>query len=302
MNRLQIITLLLFLTNSLLGQQSNLDEKLIKQNKVKEVVSTIHIYKTNLLPGMKEWEGKVQLEKYDSNGNLIYLLIFDTLEKPGLELWYQYDTYGNKIEEKGINHPDGSSDSLKYLLTYKDGKLLTEERSDTLFTTEYFYNSKGQLIRKNQQNKIRAAKYNTSPQEIPTTYLYDDRGNMTELFRLDGDFKIREFFKYDERNRKVEHKWIYVESETDTSGRIFLWEKYHYDKNGNLIQEENIGGYGGAPTVTYMYDRNGFLIKKDDGYSLIEYANDKYGNRIKETLKAGDKVVSETEYSYSFWK
>ncbi len=296
MNRLLIITVIILPTNLVYGQESNLDPKLIKKNKVKEVTSTIHIYKTALFPEMNEWKGKSQLERYDTNGNLIYLLTYDTIGKPGLELWYQYDNYDNKINEKGINHLTGMSDSLKYMLTYKNEKLLKKESSDTLYRVEYSYNDKGQLIKENKHNSM------MNPPESPIIYSYDDKGNMSDLFRLDGGFKIHEYFKYDEQKRKTEYKWIYVEEQSDTSGRIFLWEKYHYDKNGNLLQVQNIGGYGGAPTMTYTYDNNGFLIKQEDFEAQSEYLNDKDGNRIKEIHKSDGNLISETEYSYIFWK
>jgi hypothetical protein len=295
MNRLLFITATILLTNFVFGQQSNLDPKLIRKNKVKEVTSTIHIYKTTLFPDMNEFKGKSQLERYDTNGNLIYLVTYDTNGKPRIKLWYQYDTYGNKTQEKGINHLTGIADSIKYVLTYKNDKLLKEESTDTLYRVEYSYNDKGQLIKESNHNRM------MNPPESPIMYSYDDKGNMSDLFRLDGDFKIHEYFKYDEQNRKTEHKQIYVDTQSDTSGRIFLWEKFHYDKNGNLLQVENIGDYGGTPTSTYTYDNNGYLATKQNFLTQYEYINDKNGNRIKEVLKSDGNIISETDYTYIFW-
>ena len=158
---------------------------------------------------------------YNNEGKIIQKLYND------YTITIQYDSNGNKIEERETYNDGGS----EYLTTYeydKNGNLIREfttKDGNYWYSNEYVYNVKGYLVEKTYSN----AHLGTNS---TYKYTYDVYGNeIKSEYRNEkwGDYSITETI-YDAQGNKIK--------ETCTASTSFenYTYTYSYDSNGNLIK------------------------------------------------------------------
>ncbi len=205
---------------------------------------------------------------------------------------YKYDSHGNVIKKqcytKDLFYERDSCIDTTY--TYdEDGKILKEHVKEEHFSTnltdehytrekeyEYFYNEKGQLIKKDHNSD-------------GFKYEYDDRGNCVKKTEYhshgnaEEDINHEYIYAYDSENNLIKMKEMvnmselnlyYVGFETDyiydVSGKLLLNKTTSYNERGETI---------GNSECSYYYDDLNRLIKEE----YISY--DDYGLESRKEIK-----------------
>ncbi len=205
----------------------DINKKDILKNKVKEISTFITIDTTG-----KYSNGTVNKliskDQFDSLGNKIASISFDTLGKVKSESFFEYDIYGRQTFVKNVNL-NGREETVeeRTYYNYENDKPIKEWRSDSLYIMEYFYNKKGQLEKTkhiSNENKVTIR-----------FYKYDEQGNEIESFVEGKHFGLNYKRVYDQKNNKIEETTIY---HLDTINKIYSKWRFHYNDNGLLVKEE----------------------------------------------------------------
>lgn len=202
------ICILFFLTTTTKAQLSDADaffkgtydKVLIKKHKVKQVFVNIFI------DGKKSTH---YIFQFDKKGLLKKQIILDSSRKNVNDYIFKYNKYGDQIERTNIAYDLNKTYKVTFLKTYKGSQLVSDKSSDLPSLTEYYYNSKGQILETstilgwdslNKSNKISIYNYDTTGklQTIKdlivnsnssanvletTTYTYDTYGRIVSVFR-----------------------------------------------------------------------------------------------------------------------
>jgi RHS repeat-associated protein len=183
---------------------------------------------------------------YDEKGNMI-----SRKDPNGNETQFTFDHRNLMISEtNSLGH-------TRYLEYDTNGNLITETNYRG-FSTTYIYDEL------NRKTSIVNALGDS------TSYQYDANGNNLAVISPDG---VASTFQYDEMDLLIKTQHAFDHS-TNT-----------YDKNGNLIEEEDALGN----TTNYEYDANDGLIKVTDALGQqMTYQYDDNGNQIAVTDKMGN--------------
>jgi hypothetical protein len=267
----------------------NISKKDVLKNKVKEI-STYVTIDTSGKYSNRMYNKLISKDQFDSLGNKVASISFDSLGKVKSESFFEYDLYGRQTLVKHVNlNGQGETIEERTLFKYKNKKPIKEWKNDSLYIIEYFYNKKGLLEKTkhtNKENKVTIR-----------FYKYDEHGNETESFVEGKEFGLNYKRTYDHKNNKIEETTIY---HLDTINKIYSKWKYHYNDNGLLVEEEFIDGYATSSNVKYEYDLMNNLTVKQTGDSKILYYYDTKGNRIKKITNPLGLFVILEEYKYQF--
>ena len=197
--------------------------------------------------------------QYDKAGRLINMTGKDY---KGIvdELSYGYDAVGNKTlvkkNRRGMAQING-----QYQYSYDSSNRLTEVKKDGDVLRKYEYDSFGNRTHMEVEGETLIYEYNclnqlvTMQGKAKREYLYDKRGNLTDVMESD---KILSHYEYDATNRI-----IYF---TGKNNRLT-----HYIYNGMGQRVEKIDG---TKKHTYTIDlTRGFnnIMQEDDGKSISSY-------------------------------
>lgn len=181
---------------------------------------------------------KIKTKKYHRDGRI--LLLSCTIDK-GFET-YKYDENGNLIQEINI-----------------------DSKKDTFYIHSYFYD---------HQSKILEENFSGGSYPYKTTYLYDEKGNMTK-------------------------KLIKYKNKSDTI--VAIENNYHYENDFYFIRQtcNNCND-----TINLKYDYNNNLIEKcvcpnSKKYSIQCDQYDKTGIILKSVATFNDTIIWERDCSYN---
>ena len=175
---------------------------------------------------------------------------------------YQYDNYGNLIQETDSK---GNIQKLEYNIL----GWLTKKTTAEGYVTTYEYDNSGNMT------KV------TEPNNIITTNYYNYKNNLIKTVNANGNEAITE---YDDSQRKIKI--------TDEQGNIV---KYKYDIYGNIIEEVRPNG------AIYKYEYNNmnqntkaYILKDNKTYLLKDRT---YEYNLGNTIETTKSYFDENNYS-----
>ena len=175
---------------------------------------------------------------------------------------YQYDNYGNLIQETDSK---GNIQKLEYNIL----GWLTKKTTAEGYVTTYEYDNSGNMT------KI------TEPNNIITTNYYNYKNNLIKTVNANGNEALTE---YDDSQRKIKI--------TDEQGNIV---KYKYDIYGNIIEEVRPNG------AIYKYEYNNmnqntkaYILKDNKTYLLKDRT---YEYNLGNTIETTKSYLDENNYS-----
>ncbi len=192
--------------------------------------------------------------KYNVEGKPVYENQFNKFDSIKLELFYEYNKNGYRIEVKHLHIDESLNFKNKYCFDDK-GKQIKGYfyKSDSLITiSTHLYNTKGE--------RIKTIRYNAEGIQIGESISkYNSKSELIEHVSLDTDSNVlfQFFYEYDKNGNKTYYKENYVMF--SLNAETF----YKYSKKGNLIEKEK-----------YNYKK---LIISKQSYS---YKYDKHDNWI----------------------
>lgn len=230
---------------------------------------------------------------FDANGNVITESKFDSAGQLEEKNSYQYESHGKPVEHT-------------ILFAAED---MTEKR---MFTRD----DKGRLLEE--------IKYYGDDSGERTTYVYDDKDQLTErkYYDEEGEFQSHETFAYDEKGSLIEHKKLnsegnieehrsfshgddrsVTENEFNPDGSLASKSVFKFDENGKEISSIQTTAEGKLiSSVITLYDERGNAIEKQhkDFYSkTIRYTYDE-NNRCTATelFDASGMLIRKNLYEY----
>jgi hypothetical protein len=319
-----ILALVIFFQFTLKGfsqeQVTQNYEEILKNEKLK-TVKTMY-YETE---DTTKFKGRLLFrKKFDKEGKLIqrYDYIFWDVVSYDFTTSYKYDLKGNLIEEtviqKVLNLGKRDAEFIKemgddpihkkYIFTYDASNKLAKEmeytfgregfdKSKTLNkTTNYYYNTKNQLIKEVEKEKDGAG----HDQYSILTYEYDTDGNKikeTTTYSLGSlNTKMVKNFLYNSKGQLIEER---TKGSDISSNNEYLKYKYNTEGKRTMIlkfsEEENKW----IVSKTFLYDKNGRLILGDDETTFDFYKN---GLIKRELWKSKEtKAVANFITTYEFY-
>lgn len=202
---------------------------------------------------------------YDSEGRLIKYVDpnFDVFSGDGYNTFeYFYNNDDQMVTQKSYISPIGSgyvaneafvweynddgTTNLKYEYELRDNLTLGE----LWMTTEYEYNSSGQLIKESEW-------YEGWEDDVAYfDYTYDSEGNLEKRAGNLWGYWSTTFYEYDDEGREIGY-------EETTPWEVFEWT-YEYDDDGNLIfesySETEDGEIISLHHYTFTYDDEGRML------------------------------------------
>lgn len=177
------------------------------------------------------------LEEYDSNGNLLSYVCYDSNEHVTERREYSYNERGEELTCTTYMQENPSSEMLTY-------------------TTENKYNATGQLIQIMRNENGMSYIYNE--------FEYDEDGNklLEKTVLPDGSISSITSYTYDDSG-------LEISSSTDFPGLGWtLRTEKAYDEKGNVIQELNYNGDTPSLFIYSEYDAQGNpLSERYESYS-----------------------------------
>lgn len=238
---------------------------------------------------------------YDEAGNIIKEIVVRDADTS--ETAYTYDENGNVLSE--LVYSNGEFFSLReYSYVYNEHKdiVSTSYSNSSLFngetvtsevtiTYEYEYDELGRKTK-----IVSEGNAGKSTEEL----VYNDKGDVIKETVISSSYTTVSEYKYTYSGEKIVKERMVMNSWADS----YLDEKY--DKHGSLTlrqTDETCNKY------EYVYDKNGFIIKKtetsegDDYFgetkvTAIEYTNDEKGNVLKSVSVRENGIVDTKEFSY----
>lgn len=246
-----------------------------------------------------EW---TQLEKTDSDGNLLYRTEFILDERGERIKQQEYNSDGSKGEWSETSY-DSNGNELKWTSYSKDGVI--EAWNDCIYddsgckTQEVFHFSTGKVTYTDFNAKgERKKSVSYEDDKIVEVEEYDDNGNRLSDIEYDdnGNPEVTVLEEYDESGNRIKYYYekgdyiSYEECTYDNDGNILT--KIKTDKDGN-IKEALLYTYEGNEYQCEKYDKDGNII------SLTIYKEDDFGKGTKEYDKDGNLVSGSVwEYDY----
>ena len=234
--------------------------------------------------------------RYDRRGNLIEEI--KTKGEIKTKIIYRYDSTNTKkemvvykpdgtVDRKAVYLYDGDDNMVESLGYLADGRMYSRE--------SFTYDSSSNMI----ENKSSLARF---------TYGYDSDGNMVELVKYGRDFKAQDSLVYRISDRMT-FEYDSLEDLCSTAvfkadGSLKANSKYHYNGDGNVIEEVEFSSEGRAVyKVSYKYDKRKNIVEDsgiEKGHPFKNtYKFDRKGNK-KEWI-AFDQVYEPkvlTKYIY----
>lgn len=258
---------------------------------------------------------------YDDKGNLIKETHYVKGEVESYSILRDYDEQNNVTSYK-VETPDGRI-VLEITLDYTyEGKypasadmVIVNGREDEEYKAEltFLHDKKGYLTEITYKGERTVISYEKTIGECETvfSFQYDKDYFVSEL-------TITETFSYVSEYSNEKHTQKYERCEefnktdpvrldwkrTVGSNVSTGWKEWQYDECGNLLLEKSYDVSEGTEFTSYTYDKNGFLISKNDNDDHIEeYTNDEHGNptTVKHT-RGENKEVYHTENEYEYDK
>ena len=160
-----------------------------------------------------------------------------------------------KITEYANYPENNSSSSFMHYCYYDDDMNMIAEEDEGSYYIEYTYED-GHVVlsREYTNNNLYRTTYRT----------YDEDGNQTEIRYVYNDDSFREAWYLYTYNSKGEKK---TSTRYDSIDNYTAVSNYYYDKDGKLIKVDD-----GLEPEYYEYDSKGNLIKKTMGVYLTTYA------------------------------
>lgn len=188
-------------------------------------------------------------------------------------------------------------DSRYYCAITKHSKF--DEAGNVLWTTEYEYLNKGQIVKASTESSPDGTK---SVEE----YAYNLDGNWTEHVKYTSEFQADEYARveYNDHNDVVyKYDYLYGGGAEIVSE---VYSEYEYDDAGHKVSYKT----SQKPTVTYyVYDEYGSLVEEysnnADGQkvTIYTYENkyDEMGRLVSMVIRYPDDTV-EQMYEYTYYK
>ncbi len=260
---------------------------------------------------------------YDKNGNLI-----KTIDNSGKMSYYKYDNGGNVIKS---TDPKGIVTKYEYDVLGRKIKVSNGIDPDTF----YSYNILGDIESINNGDKSITYTYNgrgllshSFKGNTKDSYIYDERGNVTEhnisdstageikhTYSYDKNNRLKnvltplgtQTLSYDKENRPVKsenshtgsiREIIYdgrglpVSTTTKLNNNIVFWENNVYDLSGNKVRSDENG-----VIKNYTYDGLQRLVSVSENGKDTFYEFDGFGNILKEHQISGSNLNTVT-YHY----
>lgn len=289
-------------------QVTSLDLSVIDKYRGTEYVTVEYLYRrTKDIAGTEiDWDYESFLSRFTKLENVFlttHQTVADVLGNSTTQLHGKaaYDAHGNMIHYSSKNN-----DPALYLNFDKEVRYLLKDYcaqyfydADRISHTAWYYNG---------TYKSDNLSFDDNPDEI-STYTYNAAGNIihdvvTDLY---GTHPYHELiYAYDENNRLVQ---ISLESrQAGVSDRTIT---YIYDANGLLLKRESqhyftSGSKGDLFTTEYHYDENGHLIRAvhteqdSDRITKTEYTFtcDEQGRILSQTIVFGDTYSAKTGNLY----
>jgi hypothetical protein len=233
---------------------------------------------------------------FDKQGNLAYAATFNKKGQKANESYYKFNHYGDKIYEKDVDYRNNTSDSSVYDRIYNGNKQVRESSKQAGYSTEYVYNSNGQLEKTITNNSFGVS--------TSTVYSYDAKGHQTELLWTQNNTRKLTRNTYNNKGQLIEFQEQFYEP-MDTAGKLFLHKRLTYAPNGKLAREEYVDGYRGLDkdNIEYTYDRKANLVVCQKGEEKRVYVYNDKGYLIRKETHLADSFDNSVEtYSYSFSK
>jgi hypothetical protein len=244
---------------------------------------------------------------YDSLGNRIKFITYDSSHNWFSINTYKYNEDGNQIEQIWEIR-DGQRTVIVDLYEIRNNIVKRTNYSTSVGKTLvssfiYKYDTNGKIIEKTEYiNGDLSLKYN---------YKYNSKGNLVEklTFLNNGVLETKEFYKYDLNGHPIETIQYF-------NGKLRLRVNYKYDTKGNIIEEIDYiktNGISRMQKTLNKYDKNGNKIEiitsgdtnhpltdANEKFRLIEkYEYDERGNWIKKThLYNGRGYCKERRYEF----
>lgn len=255
--------------------------------------------------------------KYDSSGNVLSTLFFDSEGNMYMGYIYEYDANGNLLVYESL----GGKHYRKEEYTYdENGNRIALEKyyddeQEPRCRLEYEYNDDGQLISEKRY-------YGKATYGGMTEYEYDENGNQIAEMVYSCDDSMGTGNKsllygcrrdYDAKGNQVAY-YSYGEN-----GLMDAKTVYEYDWRGNCLSSIDYDGeglmeeghmfdydYDGNLRAEYIYDFSGVLTKKsiyDENGNLIEKYAYEQGRLFSRDIEVFDENDNHIEsYSYMYGK
>ncbi|WP_298512486.1 hypothetical protein [uncultured Kordia sp.] len=248
-----------------------IDSKRIQKTKIKSIKEESDCYVDQEKPPFTfEDCQKTYKEKYDKNGNLVSLKVYDD---GSLETTNTYEYENNRILR--IKEDDGEDVEIKVYRYNLTGKLMIKEEYENKTlekSTSYKYNSQGLLSEEIYKN-LTSEGFGSNPYQ-KTIYKYNSKGQCTykgEFNKAGVELDVR-IYEYSnngltkiEKDKRDDTYVKQFEQTKDSRGNIL--ERVSYDYNGN--QEKRM-------VETYDANNNRLTYEEYD-------SNDKFVRRTTET-------------------
>ncbi|MCI0605264.1 DUF6531 domain-containing protein [bacterium] len=229
--------------------------------------------------------------EYDNRGNVII-----ATDGRGIKTTTTHNVLDQVMEvfEAASNSDDGQ-DSFSYRTQYKydaDDNLI-----DVLMEPKATSEQSHTVIEYNQLNQQTEVKRYAEGNELVTKFLYDERGNVSDITQPKGN---NTKFLYDARDLLAQRIEAFGEGSTEAdpsdpaSPQQGVYQ-YEYDKDGNLAKEI-------TPDIAIEHNYDGFGRQVKTIFGVGNYTESRYdpsGNvTIARVRDAQDRVVSETVNKY----
>lgn len=252
---------------------------------------------------------------YDDNGN-----VTSVIDAEGNEVKYEftYDRQIKSITQYKSSTPvvtnyeysatgcascgGGGGDRLTHLVDAKQQG--TSFQYDKLGRLEYEIDPLGNKLHYTYyDNNLMKEKYDatTIPEKLLTTYVYNNRGQITDKIHTDGTAEHSTYYPdgklqtISNQNITYTHEWYangWLKSVTDDQGR-----KISYDEYDNLGQRTKVTILEGSPdqrVITYDYDSANRPWRITSNAGTFSYAYDNLGRR--DTISYPNGTVADYEF------
>lgn len=245
---------------------------------------------------------KTMIESYIPTSDSKAIEWIKIYENAGLvsQTWYNYDTYGNIIEERRYLNNNSTPTSTYY--SYSDNNSERNGKFNGAYLTRKWNNN---------VKSIDEVENNSSGITVEETFKYDWFGNIIEIKDGNGNKTEYEFDKLG-RVIKETHQdgtyktWQYIANSSENSvvssdeNRNSI--KTIYDKFGNVMYKVDVSS--GQYLTQYTYDSQMRLKTESNqntspSYSIITYNYDSAGRLLEKITKdQQDNIIAKENYTY----
>ena len=178
--------------------------------------------------------------EYDAKGNLVKSVEVapTTQSKIVTTETYAYNDDGDLIQSHYYSDWDGQIDDFTYSYDYADGKLtvsakLASESGDVgTRTIVYTLNDNGDPVKREMNYQEGDLKFSTLE-----GYTYDEKGNLISVTEGEGDEQEVTTYEYNDKNLCVKQTWTPSKNSAENYNSVPSTVTYEYDENGNLTKK-----------------------------------------------------------------